>query len=125
MKTSTEDMKRLGRLTRRSQFLSVQQKGKKWISRGLILQAASNDCSQPRFGLTVSKKVSGSAVVRNRIRRRLRSAAYDILPFQAIPDFDYVLIGRLETMDCPYADLVKDLSWCLKRLGCARTDDVA
>ncbi len=120
MHSSKEQMKTIDRLRRRSEFLSVSQKGKKWVSRSLILQASVSAHSQLRFGLTVTKKISGSAVHRNRIRRRLRAAAYDVMPFHAASGFDYVLIGRADTATRSYAELTADLTWCLKRLDCLK-----
>ena len=73
-----------------------------------------------RFGLTVSKRISKSAVIRNRVRRRLRAAARDILPHHAMTGFDIVLIGRTETALRPYPQLKEDLRWCLEKLGIAK-----
>ncbi len=106
----------LDRLKKRSDFLCVQKEGKKWVSKSLILQAMGTETGMVRFGLTVSRRVSKSAVKRNRIKRRLRAVVYDILPFYACDDADYVLIGRQETADRSYADLTNDLKWCLKKL---------
>src|SRR5258708_38226079 len=50
-----------------------------------------------RVGFTVPRKV-GNAVVRNRVRRRLREAARLVMPGQARPDLDYVLVGRQATL---------------------------
>jgi ribonuclease P protein component len=116
MKATKEQMESLGRLQRRSDFLRVQQSGRKWVSQSLILQVAENTGGKARFGLTVTKKVSGSAVVRNRIRRRLRALACQVLALQAKPGMDYVLVGRVETESRDFAMLEKDLLWCLKRL---------
>lgn len=116
MKATKNQIESLGRLQRRSDFLRVQQAGRKWVSQSLILQVADNTLAQARFGLTVTKKVSGSAVVRNRIRRRLRATAAHVLSLYARPGVDYVLIGRVETETRDFAVLEKDLLWCLKRL---------
>ncbi len=108
-------------LKKRAEFLRVQGAGQKWVSPGVILMVAPLGTDQPgtvKFGLTVTKKLSKSAVVRNRIRRRLRAAAHDILPLYAKKGVDYVLIGRHETADLPYGKLCGDLKWCLKRLSC-------
>ena len=97
---------------------SVQKNGEKWVSKGVILQARRNKGSgQRRFGLTTSKRLSKSAVVRNRVKRRLRAAACDVLPLYAVSDADYVLIGRPNTETISYATLQSDLKWCLKKLG--------
>ena len=68
-----------------------------------------------RLGFTASKKVGG-AVIRNRARRRLKAAAAAIMPTQADPDLDYVLIARPETVTRPYAQLLTDLDQALRKL---------
>lgn len=107
-------------LKKRAEFLRVQNNGQKWTAPGVILMAspAADQSGQVRFGLTVTKKLSKSAVVRNRIRRRLRAVALDILPPHAKKGVDYVLIGRHGTDDLSYGKLCGDLKWCLKRLSC-------
>ncbi len=72
-----------------------------------------------RLGFTCSKKV-GNAVARNRARRRLKAAAAQLMPEAATPGYDYVLIGRSETVDRPYPLLLQDLRAALKRVGALR-----
>lgn len=122
MQASREDIKKINVLKKRADFLRVQKSGRKWTARGLILQIADGTAGQVRFGLTVSKRVSGSAVIRNRARRRLRAAARDILPLHAAEGNDFVLIGRTETEQRSYVDLKADLLWCLKKLDAVRTE---
>lgn len=108
-------------LRKRGEFLRVQNGGQKWVSPGVILMVAPNEAAEGvKFGLTVTKKLSKSAVVRNRIRRRLRAVAYDVLPGKAKTGVDYVLIARPESENLPYDKLCSDLSWCLKRLSCLK-----
>lgn len=61
-----------------------------------------------RVGITASRKVGG-AVVRNRVRRRLRALADNVLAEAGQPGCDYVLIGRRATVARPYAALIEDL----------------
>lgn len=68
-----------------------------------------------RLGITVTKKV-GNAVRRNRVRRRLRAAAVQVLPVHAKLGYDYVLIGRAATLTRPFPDLLADLGRALGRL---------
>lgn len=68
-----------------------------------------------RVGFTVSRKV-GNAVVRNRVRRRLREAARLVIPGQARPDLDYVLVGRQAAIGRDFADLRRELGEALRRL---------
>lgn len=69
-----------------------------------------------RVGFTVTRKV-GSAVTRNRARRRLREVARAVLPETAVPGCDYVLIARSGTLDRPYPDLLADLKSALMAVG--------
>ncbi len=122
----------LPRLKQRREFLRTAGSGLKAVTPGLILQARRRrdgdrppvDALGPRLGITVSKKV-GKAVVRNRARRRLRAVAEAILPRHAVPGHDYVLIGRAETPERPFATLTRDLEKSLKRLKLFRGAETA
>ncbi|MDQ3262141.1 MAG: ribonuclease P protein component [Myxococcota bacterium] len=59
------------RLTTRREFLKVQDRGFKVTAEPLLGLALKNELGVTRLGITVSSKV-GNAVVRTRIRRRLR-----------------------------------------------------
>jgi ribonuclease P protein component len=86
---------------------------------GFVLQAAPAppDPGRPvlRVGFTVSRKV-GNAVVRNRVRRRLREVARLVMPAQARPDLDYVLVGRQGAITRDFTVLQQELLEALKRL---------
>lgn len=109
------------RLTRRAEFLRAARQGRKCATPGLVLQAVATPhvCradGAARLGFTASRKVGG-AVVRNRVKRRLRAAAREIVAGRAEAGYDYVLIGRPQTATRPYAALLQDLETALKRLG--------
>lgn len=115
---------RLERLRQRGQFLRVARTGGKAVTPGLVLQAARQPqhdrTERPRVGFTVTKKV-GNAVVRNRVKRRLRAVADAVMPLQAQPSIDYVLIGRHTTPTRPWPLLVKDLETALGRVQIDQT----
>ena len=104
-------------IKKRAEFLKIQGKGRKWVSHGLILQTAPNEAGEKRIGYTVSKRVDKSAVRRNRIKRRLRAAAADVLSSGALEGHDYILVGRPQTLIRPYEALCDDLRWCLRKMG--------
>lgn len=111
---------RLVRLLKRADFLRVAGNRLKWAAPGLILQAAPTPAglvrdAHVRVGFTTSKKV-GIAVERNRARRRLRAAVDEVFPSDADAGWDYVVIGRRETIARPYSLLLQDLRTALKRV---------
>ncbi len=68
-----------------------------------------------RIGITVSKKV-GNAVVRNRMKRRFRALAAELLPEIGIAGADHVLIGRAGGVERPFDDLKADLTKALRKV---------
>ena len=86
---------------------------------GFVLQIAPAPVdlalSAIRVGFTVSRKV-GNAVARNRARRRLREVARLVIPGQARPDLDYVLVGRQAALVRDFTTLHQELVEALKRL---------
>lgn len=72
-----------------------------------------------RLGFTVTKK-NGNAVVRNRMRRRLREAARQMLPQIGRDGFDYVLVARSPCLHAPFQTLVRDLERAVTRLHAAK-----
>lgn len=129
----------LPRLKTRAEFLRVAAERRKWVARGVIVQArartdadtAATDAKAGplaadavRVGFTASKKI-GNAVVRNRARRRLRAAVAEIMPRHARGGMDYVLIARGETAALPFARLRDDLILALRKLNAWRDGEVA
>jgi ribonuclease P protein component len=93
-------------------------RGRKVTRPGFVLQAlpSAESARGPRFGFTVTKK-TGNAVVRNRIRRRLREAVRLSAADIAAPGVDYVLIGRRAALTLPFDRLVDDLRSGLGAIG--------
>ncbi|HMK71689.1 MAG TPA: ribonuclease P protein component [Myxococcaceae bacterium] len=84
---------RAARLRKRSEFLRVQQRGKKLTAGPLVALALPSTGTPARLGLTVSTKV-GNAVVRARVKRQLREAFR--AQRAACPAVDLVVIARPE-----------------------------
>jgi ribonuclease P protein component len=117
---SREGRRRLGRLPQRADFLRLQAAGRKHVTPAFILQAADRPnghgaARDPRVGFTVTRKV-GNAVIRNRVRRRLRALAREVLLPTARRDLDYVLIGRQDALHRDFTTMADDLRRALRRL---------
>ncbi|MDI2113589.1 ribonuclease P protein component [Commensalibacter nepenthis] len=105
------------RLKKRVQFLNVAANGQKVPTSSIVLQLLHrNDGEAGRVGFTVTKKV-GNAVVRNRVKRRLRSVMQEIAQTNAFQGIDMVMIGRKSTFEKPYKAIVKDFCWALRKAG--------
>ncbi|MCD8526446.1 MAG: ribonuclease P protein component [Alphaproteobacteria bacterium] len=123
MHASKAALSSLTTLKKRADFVAANQLNTKWVSQGLVIQIVPNDLGLKRVGYTVTKKTDKRAVVRNRIKRRLRAAAADVLPGKAKSGMDYILIGRASTETRDYKQLCKDITWCLGKLNCLEGQD--
>ena len=112
-------MPALPRLKQRPEFLRVAATRKKWVAPGLILQVlrrGKDEADTPaRVGFTVSRKV-GNAVERNRARRRLRAVVDKVMGREPKTGYDFVVIGRKETLKRSFSALVGDLETALKKM---------
>lgn len=100
------------RLKKRKDFVLISDKGTKHVASGLVLQALPNHTELIRIGFTVTKRV-GCAVVRNKVRRRLREVVRLSPDISQMKGFDLVIIGRKSTQDRPFQKLLSDLSYVL------------
>ena len=68
-----------------------------------------------RVGFTVTKKIGGS-VVRNRMKRRFRALAREIVTAKGFPGSDHVMIGRSRGIEREFAMLRSELASALDGL---------
>ena len=67
-----------------------------------------------RIGFTVTKKIGG-AVVRNRMKRRFRALAREIMPVKGFAGSDHVMIGRANGIERDFGLLRAELNRSLDR----------
>jgi len=107
-------VQRRHRLSRSRDFDAVYRQGRSVSTRFLVLYWFPRDdgSEEPRLGLAVPK-ASGSAVVRNRIKRQLREAWRSSLS-RVEPGRDYVLIVRPGLAE---ASEQHGFEWLTERIG--------
>ena len=84
-------------------FRRLYHKGKSAAGKYLVLYCRRNGTQENRIGRTVSAKL-GHAVVRNKLRRRLREI-YRLNESQFQPGWDIVVVARSRAVDAPYKKL--------------------
>jgi ribonuclease P protein component len=107
-------VQRRHRLSRSRDFEAVYRHGRSFASRYLVLYwfpREDGDEADPRLGLAVPKSL-GSAVTRNRLKRRLREA-WRAGPEGVRPGRDYVLVAR---EGLPEAVDANGLEWLKERV---------
>lgn len=86
-----------------------------------MLLARPNVAGTMRVGFTVTKKI-GNAVVRNRMKRRFRALAREVLPEHGLPGHDHVFIGREGGVERDFALLRSELLAALARAAAGKGD---
>ena len=109
-------MARVLRLRPHGEFDRVRQSGRSWSHPLLVIVAhtrAANSIDRARVSVTAGKKLGG-AVVRNRVKRKLRVAiqqVYDHLPALT----DLIVIARQPSLTASVNDLTQALTTTLRR----------
>jgi len=111
---------RIETVTARRDFLAANS-ARRAATPAFVLLVRQRDDDDPamRAGYTVTKKI-GNAVVRNRIKRRLRALVRQVLPVAGSRGADHILIGRSDALVRNFAVLALDLEGALTRCGVTR-----
>ena len=107
-------------LKKNSDFRRLYARGKSTATKYLVLYCRKNRLDHNRAGYTVSTKL-GHAVVRNRVRRRLREIVR--LNAEALkPGFDLVLVARSAAVGAAYKNLEQAYLTACGKLALLRED---
>ena len=108
-------MQRHLRLRNRADFRRLRTQGKTRHHGVLVLSFVPNSLDHNRYGFIVSKRL-GNAVVRNRVRRRLRTCL-SVLEPQTRPGYDILLITRRPILMLQYRELLAIVHQLLQQAG--------
>jgi ribonuclease P protein component len=101
-------------LRRQSEIAYVRRRGRQARFATLSAFGSETQGRRSRIGITVSGQVGG-AVVRNRVRRRIRGALDAQPPLR--PPQRILFVARSPAASEPYARLAADVEAALARLG--------
>ncbi|MDI4666084.1 ribonuclease P protein component [Xanthobacter autotrophicus] len=108
-------------LRKRRDFLAAAKAERAGAASFLMQGRDRGDAGTIRVGFTVTKK-TGNAVVRNRIRRRLREAVRRVLPEAGQAGFDYVLVAREAALRTPFDALVREIERSVRKVHTPRSN---
>lgn len=100
------------RLKKNKDFRTAYKKGKTFFSPSIVMYAFNSNSSNLRIGFTVSKKV-GKAVVRNRVKRKMREICR--LNLHKLKDgYDIIFVAKPSIITKSYQEISKDINRLLK-----------
>lgn len=102
-------------LKKNRDFRRVYSRGKSAVNRTLVLYKKPNGLAANRLGITVASKVGG-AVVRNRVRRRIKEA-YRTSEQVFLKGFDLVVVARVRAADADYKEIHSALFYLSGKLS--------
>ena len=101
------------RLLKKSDFHRVQNKGEKLYTKHFLIFALKSSEELSRVGLTISTKVDKRAVIRNKLKRRLREI-FRLNRSKLVAHFDIVIIARKNALDLSYKEIEHEILNTLK-----------
>jgi ribonuclease P protein component len=104
------------RLRKQKDFERISKNGQMFSKGFLVLKKLKNDLEHPRFGFVVSLKISKKAVIRNKIKRRLREAIRHNLE-KIKEGQDIVFFTRKGIEERGFQEIQQDVECLLKQAG--------
>lgn len=96
-------MNKENRLRKNMEFKKVYKTGKNYWNRNLILYIRKNGKENTRIGVSITKKI-GNAVVRNKLKRRIKSVNQDYITSIKL-GYDLVIIPKKNAVGLTFKDL--------------------
>ena len=104
------------RIKKRKDYLFTQESGRKWSTTHFLLSATPAKSSNSRLGVTVTRKASKKAVLRNKLKRRIREVFRRLYSYILEPH-DIVVIAKNGATECSYKEIKYELNYALRRLS--------
>jgi len=95
------------KLSKTSEFKKVFSEGRRIEGKNLIIFFLKNDYNFNRPGIIIKKEI-GKAVVRNKIKRRLREA-FRLINKKLSPGYDIIMLAKNNIKESNYFEICQDL----------------
>ena len=104
-------------LKKNREFKKVYENGKSYATRNLVIYCLNYEKGKKnRYGLSVSKKI-GNAVVRNKLKRRLREIIRDFEKEKEFKGYDIIFIARKPVVQIDYHHLKRDVKRLYQKMN--------
>jgi len=107
-------VRRSFRLKKRKDFSHVFGIGRSTAGRLMVVYTAPREATTVRIGFSAGKKL-GNAVIRNRVRRRLKEMVRKVLPYLQ-GGRDLVVIARAGAVKATWPELEKEFQQICRRI---------
>ena len=104
-------------LKKNKEFKKVYENGKSYATRNLVIYCLNYEKGKNnRYGLSVSTKI-GNAVVRNKLKRRLREIIREFEKEKDFKGYDIIFIARKPVVQIDYQRLKRDVRKMYKKMN--------
>jgi len=97
------------RIKKRIDFENLFRKSKTIAGKLIFFKIKKNSTGSSRFCIVVSSKISKKAVIRNKIKRRIKEIAKKNYPGLK-PGFDIAIIARTEILNKKYSEIEEEIN---------------
>jgi len=108
-------LKKENRLTKKKDFERAYKEGRGIKKDSLFLKIIENDQPFTRIGIVISKKVSKKAVIRNKIKRRIREI---VRKMNLIPGFDIVIVTFPQIKEKDFKQIEEEINQLFIKAKC-------
>lgn len=116
-------LKRNNRLKKRYQFNYVYKSGEHFSGEHVVLYFVSSKTKSVKIGFAVTKKV-GHAVVRNKVRRRLREIMQKHLPFIK-QNYNIIVVAKDTITSATFQDLSSEIEKLIKKAKLFKDEEIS
>lgn len=114
-------LKRINRLKKRYQFNYVYKSGEHFSGEHIVLYVVSSKTKNIKVGLAVTRKI-GHAVVRNRVRRRLREIIKKQVP-NLKQNYNIIVVARENVINASFEKLTNEFIKLIKKANLIKDEE--
>ena len=104
------------RLKRRSEIASCRDKGTKVYSKHFLILLCASKSPGSRLAVAITTKIDKRAVVRNRIKRRIKEV-FRLNQHRFRAPMDLLVVARRDVQQCEYSDYLSEILGSLRSKG--------